>query len=50
MNPSAHAAASASTMMMTTITSGRRDRRLRSKSGPSAGGLMRGSVVAFPQR
>jgi hypothetical protein len=35
---------------MTITTIGRRERRGRSNSEPSAGGLMRGSVVAFPHR
>jgi hypothetical protein len=41
---------SASTIRMTTTTIGSRDRRGRSKIGPAGGGLMRGSVVAFPHR
>jgi hypothetical protein len=35
---------------ITMTTRGRRDRRGRSNSEPSAGGFMRGSVVALPQR
>jgi hypothetical protein len=35
---------------ITTATIGRRERRGRSNNEPSAGGLMRGSVVALPQR
>jgi len=36
--------------MITSATSGSRERRFGSKRGPSAGGLIRGSVVAFPHR
>jgi hypothetical protein len=36
--------------MITMTIIGSRDRRGRSKIGPPSGGLMRGSVVAFPQR
>jgi hypothetical protein len=35
---------------MTTMTKGRRERRGRSNSERSAGGLLRGSVVGLPQR
>jgi hypothetical protein len=35
---------------ITITTTGRRERRGRSNSEPSVGGLMRGSVVALPHR
>jgi hypothetical protein len=38
------------TIASTTATIRPRDRRGRAKSDPSLGGVMRGSVVALPQR
>jgi hypothetical protein len=37
-------------MRITMATIGSRDRRGRSNNEPSAGGLMRGAVVALPHR
>jgi hypothetical protein len=46
----AQAISSASRISTTIATTGMRDRRGRSNSGPSDGGFTRGSVVAFPHR